>query len=101
MTATAAEVTEFAERIGQPLTRWQRTLAEAVFSPGSPSLGRATVLRINERTLHRRTIAEFHALRGERVHSLHHDGEWCVTAHPVGYLYSRAATARGRVSDGG
>lgn len=81
------EVVEFAERIGRPMTPWQRELTEALFSGGT--LSYLTVARPHGRTVHKRTLTEFAAVRGEHVHSAGHDGVWCVTRQPAGFLYAR------------
>lgn len=80
------EVIEFAERIGRPMTPWQRELTAALFS-GGPVVQVAA--RPNGRTFHKRTLTEFAAVKGEHVHSAGRDGEWCVTLQRVGFLYSR------------
>lgn len=81
------EVFEFAERIGAPMPPWQRERVAALFS-GDFVLQADT--RRNGRAACKRTLTEFAAFGGEHVHSVQHDGEWCVTRQgKIGYLYAR------------
>jgi len=87
---TANEVIEFAERVGRPMTPWQRKLTEAMFSGFDGTAWRPVMAsRPHGRTAHKRVLTEFAAFNGEHVHSAGHDGEWCVTLQPVGFLYAR------------
>lgn len=86
MDATAEQVIEFAERNGLPMTPWQRELTTAMFTPGWSYL---TAARPNGRTVRKRILTEFAAFKGEHVHAIGRDGQWCVTRQPVGYLYTR------------
>lgn len=90
MNATAAEVIAFAERTGRPLTRWQREATEALFSGRPVAIPAA---RRSGRTTWQRILTEHAATRGEHVHAVRHDGQWCVTRQPIGYLYAKVRRA--------
>lgn len=45
--------------------------------------------RRNGRTLWYRHQVEAAAMAGEHVHAQAPDGMWCVTSHPVGFLWAR------------
>lgn len=83
----AEEVIGFAERIGRPMTPWQRKLTAAVFSGERPAYLTAAMSR--GRIAHMRTLTEFAAADGEHVHLAGRDGQWCVTLQPAGFLYVR------------
>lgn len=86
MTA-AEEVIGFAERIGRPMTSWQRELTAALFSGERPAY--LTAARSRGRIAYMRTLADFAAASGGHVHLAGRDGQWCVTLQPAGFLYAR------------
>ena len=88
----AQEVIEFAERIGRPMLPWQAELTRAMLQDRRPAF--ALYPGSRGRTAHKRTMTEFSAVHGEHVHSVGHDGEWCVTLQPVGFLYARVRSSR-------
>lgn len=72
------------------LTPWQRHILNAILTSdgGTPRLTHPSSRR-NGKAAADRAITELGATLGLHLHRAAPDGLWCVTAHPIGYLYTR------------